>query len=205
MKHARTAENETRAILEGLEKGVRDVFTSENYMKYLETYSKFHNYSINNCILILMANPKASHVASYRDWQTKFNRQVLKGEHGIRILVPTPKKVTVEKEVTNDDGTKSTETVEKKYMYFKTGTVFDISQTTGEPLPQLAEQLTYNSEELDKIIETIFKTSTVPISYDETLVGENSANGYYKLDSQEIYLKPELSSVHKLKTLIRKW
>ena len=152
-----------------------------------------------------MANPSASFCASYVDWNKKFNRHVNKGETGIKILVPAPKKVEVEREVTSPDGTKTTEKVEKKIMYYKTGTVFDISQTSGEPLPRLTKQLTYSSEELDEVVEKIFKTSKVPVSYDDSLKGEFSANGYYRIDTNEIFLKPELSSLHKLKTLIHEY
>ena len=144
-----TGNDTLNQILKNLEDGVKNVFTSENYLRYLETFSRFHNYSFNNTILIMMANPSASFCASYVDWNKKFNRHVNKGETGIKILVPAPKKVEVEREVTSPDGTKTTEKVEKKIMYYKTGTVFDISQTSGEPLPWLTKQLTYSSEELD--------------------------------------------------------
>lgn len=191
-------------ILENLENGVRDVFTSENYLNYLETFSKFHNYSFSNIILILLQYPEASFVASFKDWTTKFNRIVKKGEHGIKILVPTPKKVTMEKEVTNPDGTTSIEEVERKRLYFKTGYVFDISQTMGDELPTLVKTLKYESNDLDDLLNNLFSTSEVKIDYDYSLA-ENSANGYYNLLTQQIFLKPTLSALHKLKTIAHEY
>lgn len=191
-------------ILENLENGVRDVFTSENYLNYLETFSKFHNYSFSNIILILLQYPEASYVASFKDWTTKFNRIVKKGEHGIKILVPTPKKVTMEKEVTNPDGTTSIEEVERKHLYFKTGYVFDISQTMGDELPTLVKTLKYESNDLDNLLNNLFSTSEVKIDYDYSLA-ENSANGYYNLLTQQIFLKPTLSALHKLKTIAHEY
>lgn len=191
-------------ILENLENGVRDVFTSENYLNYLETFSKFHNYSFSNIILILLQYPGASYVASFKDWTTKFNRIVKKGEHGIKILVPTPKKVTMEKEVTNPDGTTSIEEVERKHLYFKTGYVFDISQTMGDELPTLVKTLKYESNDLDNLLNNLFSTSEVKIDYDYSLA-ENSANGYYNLLTQQIFLKPTLSALHKLKTIAHEY
>ena len=187
-------------ILKSLEEGVRNVFSSENYIKYLETFSRFHNYSINNIILILMAYPAASHVASYMDWKKKFNRSVKKGEHGIRILVPTPKKITAEREVTNPDGSVTTEEVEYKRMYFKQGTVFDVSQTEGEDLPSLVKNLTWNDEALAASVNAIMQNSPVSISFDDELT-DGSANGYYSLTSGEIKVKPTLSNLHMLKTI----
>ena len=128
-------------ILQNLENGVKEVFTSEKYVKYLETFSKFHNYSFNNTILILMQCPKASFVASYKDWTEKFNRIVKKGSKGIQILVPTPKKYWEEEECTRPDGSKYKRKIEKRKLYFKIGHVFDLSQTTGDELPRLTRNI----------------------------------------------------------------
>lgn len=189
-----------KAILRQLEDGVRSVFTSENYIKYLEVYSKFYNYSVNNVILILTQFPTATRVASYKDWNTKFNRVIKKGEHGIKILVPTPKKIIQDKVVTNPDGSTEIDQIEKKLLYFKRGTVFDISQTIGDDLPTLAKNLTYESDFLGQLIKKIFSACEIPIAYDYSLA-EFSANGYYRRDRKEIYIKPALSSLHQLKTI----
>ncbi len=191
-------------ILQNLENGVKEVFTSENYVRYLETFSKFHNYSFNNTILILMQCPEASFVASYKDWTEKFNRIVKKGSHGIKILVPTPKKYWEEEECTRADGSKYTKKVEHRKLYFKIGHVFDLSQTTGDELPRLTQNLEFETPELNKLINFLFATSEVPISYDYDLK-ENSANGYYSLVKKEICLKPTLKALHKLKTIIHEY
>jgi len=187
-------------IMQQLENGVRQMFTSENYIKYLEAYSKFYNYSISNAILILMQCPIATYVASFKDWNTKFHRIVKKGEHGIKILVPTPKKYIQDKEYIEDDGSVKIEQTESKKLFFKPGYVFDVTQTTGDELPTLTKNLEYDSQKLNKLLNLIFSTSELPILYDYFLK-ENDPNGYYRLDKKEIYLKPTLSSLHKLKTI----
>lgn len=197
-------QQQIKEILENLEDGVRGVFTSENYIKYLETFSKFHNYSFNNIILILSQFPQASYVASFKDWNQKFNRIIKKGEKGIKILVPTPKKVTVEEEITNPDGTTSKKEVEKKRLYFKLGHVYDLSQTVGDELPSLVKNLELDTPELNRIIFLLMATSQVPIQYDYSLK-EDDANGYYNILKKEIYLKPSLQSLHKLKTIVHEY
>lgn len=191
-------------ILKTLEEGVRQVFTSENYIKYLETFSKFHEYSFNNIILILMQCPQASFVASYQDWNKKFKRIVKKGEHGIKILVPTPKRIIIDQEINNSDGTTSIQKVETKRLYFKPGYVYDISQTIGKELPSLARNLEYNSNSLKKLINLLFASSQIPILYDYSLK-ENDVNGYYSLVQKKIFLKSSLSDLHKLKTIIHEY
>lgn len=191
-------------ILKNLEDGVREVFTSENYVRYLETFSKFHNYSFNNTILILMQCPTASHVASYKDWTEKFHRIVKKGSRGIKILVPTPKKYYVEEECSRADGSKYTKKVEHRKLYFKIGHVFDYSQTTGDELPSLARNLELETPELNQLLSKLFATSEVPIKYDYDLK-ENDANGYYSPMKNEICLKPALAALHKLKTIIHEY
>lgn len=138
-------QQQMKEILQNLENGVKEVFTSENYIRYLETFSKFHNYSFNNTILILMQCPKASFVASYKDWTEKFNRIVKKGSKGIQILVPTPKKYWEEEECTRPDGSKYKRKIEKRKLYFKIGHVFDLSQTTGDELPRLTQNLIHQN------------------------------------------------------------
>lgn len=191
-------------ILSNLENGVREVFTSENYVRYLETFSKFHTYSYNNIILILMQYPQATYVASFKDWTTKFNRIIKKGEHGIKILVPTPKKVLVKEEIQNDDGTTSTQIEEHRKLYFKPGYVFDISQTMGEELPSLVKNLKFDSNELTRLLNFLFATSEVPIAYDYDLA-EDDANGYYNTLTKEIFLKSKISSLHKIKTVFHEY
>lgn len=188
-------------ISQKLENGVREVFTSENYTRYLETFSKFHNYSVNNTILILMQYPAATHVASFRDWNKKFNRVVKKGEKGIQILVPTPKKYLVDKEVSNPDGSISVKQEEYEKLFFKPGYVFDVSQTVGDPLPSLEKEIDFDIPATNKLINLIFSTSEIPIQYDFSLTA-NDEDGYYRADVKEIYLKSTLPPLDKLKTII---
>lgn len=195
---------EMTEILKNLEDGVRGVFTSENYINYLKTFSKFHSYSFSNIILIMQQCPNASHVASFKDWNEKFNRVVKKGEKGITILVPTPKKVVTKEQINNPDGTTTVKEVERKYLCFKKGHVFDVSQTMGDELPSLVKNLDFETPELNKLINMLFSSSEIPIKYDYNLE-ENSANGYYNILSKEIYLKPSLKALHKLKTIIHEY
>lgn len=198
-------QQQMKEILQNLENGVKEVFTSENYVRYLETFSKFHNYSFNNTILILMQCPEASFVASYKDWTEKFNRVVKKGSRGIKILVPTPKKIWKEEECTRPDGSKYTRKVEHKKLYFKIGHVFDLGQTTGDELPTLTQNLEFDTPELNKLLNSLFATSEVPIRYDYDLKTDTDPNGYYSLVKKEICLKPKLSTLHKLKTVFHEY
>ena len=163
--------NETRgkkvkSILKKLEEGVKDLFTSEKYKQYLSTMSKFHHYSFNNTILIAMQKPDATLVAGYTAWKQKFHRQVKKGEKGITILAPIKLK---EKEA--DDSKTVAENDEKEYkihLLFRPVSVFDVSQTEGEPLPSLGvDELTGNAEGYDAFMQAMSKLSPVPIRFDE--------------------------------------
>ena len=193
--------------LETLEKGVKDVFTSENYRNYLKFFSQFHNYSFNNVIMILMQYPTASKVASFRTWN-KLGLKVKKGSKGIKVLVPIPYSYTKEEVVTDEfnnvrydkDGNKVVEETEVKGLTFRLGNVFDISQVEGE-IPTLTNELKDNPKQLEEAIENLIRTSDVPINYDYTL-NSNTAYGYYSLIEKAIYLRADLSSMHMFKTLI---
>ena len=138
--------DQLKEITERLEQGVKDIFTSEMYTKYLLTMSKFHNYSYNNTLLIAMQRPDATLVAGYNAWKNKFNRYVKKGEKGIQIIAPAPVKEREEREkidkdtgltVLNESGEPEIEVVERVIPRFRVTTVFDYAQTDGEPLPTL--------------------------------------------------------------------
>ena len=138
-------EEQLKQITEQLEQGVAEIFTSEKYTEYLNTMAKFHNYSFNNTLLIAMQKPEATLVAGYQAWQKKFNRQVKRGEKGIQIIAPAPFKEKQEIEKTDpetgeivigEDGQPETEVVERVITRFRVTTVFDVSQTTGEPIPE---------------------------------------------------------------------
>lgn len=142
-------EEQLKQITDQLEQGVSEIFTSEKYTEYLQTMAKFHNYSFNNTLLIAMQKPEATLVAGYQAWQRKFNRQVKRGEKGIQIIAPAPYKEKQEIEKTDpetgeivigEDGQPETEVVERVVTKFRVTTVFDVSQTTGEPIRNLKSQ-----------------------------------------------------------------
>lgn len=195
------------SIMQSLESGVEELFTSNRYQEFLKTMAKFHNYSFNNTMLIAMQRPDATLVTSYKNWQS-MGRQVMKGEKGITIIAPAPYKKMKEKEVLNEnqrpimgtDGKPKTEKVEVTVPHFKAVTVFDIAQTSGEPIQTLApELLTAAVQNFDSFMQAIQKISPVPIRFDEI---DGNANGYYHNADKEIVIKKGLSESQTLKTAI---
>lgn len=202
-------EEQLKEITDRLEQGVQDLFTSERYTEYLQTMGKFHRYSFNNTLLIAMQRPDATLVAGYQAWQKKFNRHVMRGEKGIQIISPAPIKEKEEVEkidpVTNEpvlkeDGQPETEIVEHIIPRFKVSTVFDVSQTDGEPLPDLGgEDLTGNVADFEIFMEAIRNVSPVPIRMAEI---EGESHGYYHNDEKEIVIKAGMSESQTMKTAI---
>lgn len=187
--------DQIKEITEKLEKGVQEVFTGDAYAKYLEFVSKFYDYSANNCMLIWLQMPTASLVAGYKAWQTKFNRQVKKGEKAIRILAPCPHKF--KKEVEDEDGNKTEKTIE--YMIFRATSVFDISQTEGEEIPSVCNMLTGEVENYSELLESLKRVSPVPVSFENI---EGGANGYYSYLEKRIALNEGMSEQQTIKTAI---
>ena len=195
------------SIMQSLESGVEELFTSNRYQEFLKTMAKFHNYSFNNTMLIAMQRPDATLVTSYKNWQS-MGRQVMKGEKGITIIALAPYKKMKEKEVLDEnqrpimgtDGKPKTEQVEVTVPHFKAVTVFDIAQTSGEPIQTLApELLTAAVQDFDSFMQAIQKISPVPIRFDEI---DGNANGYYHNADKEIVIKKGLSESQTLKTAI---
>lgn len=195
------------SIMQSLESGVEELFTSNRYQEFLKTMAKFHNYSFNNTMLIAMQRPDATLVTSYKNWQS-MGRQVMKGEKGITIIAPAPYKKMKEKEVLDEnqrpimgtDGKPKTEQVEVTVPHIKAVTVFDIAQTSGEPIQTLApELLTAAVQDFDSFMQAIQKISPVPIRFDEI---DGNANGYYHNADKEIVIKKGLSESQTLKTAI---
>ena len=195
------------SIMQSLESCVEELFTSNRYQEFLKTMAKFHNYSFNNTMLIAMQRPDATLVTSYKNWQS-MGRQVMKGEKGITIIAPAPYKKMKEKEVLDEnqrpimgtDGKPKTEKVEVTVPHFKAVTVFDIAQTSGEPIQTLApELLTAAVQDFDSFMQAIQKISPVPIRFDEI---DGNANGYYHNADKEIVIKKGLSESQTLKTAI---
>ena len=201
--------DQLKEITERLEQGVKDIFTSEMYTKYLLTMSKFHNYSFNNTLLIAMQRPDATLVAGYNAWKNKFNRYVKKGEKGIQIIAPAPVKEREEREkidkdtgltVLNENGEPEIEVVERVIPRFRVATVFDYAQTDGEPLPTLeVNELTARVKDYTLLKEAIEQVSPVPIRFGEI---EGSAKGYYSHMDKEICVRADMDESQTIKTMI---
>ncbi|MCM1219307.1 MAG: ImmA/IrrE family metallo-endopeptidase [Lachnospiraceae bacterium] len=195
-----------KEITDKLQEGIENLFESDNYKNYLKTMSKFTSYSLNNTILIAMQKPDATVVAGYSTWK-QLNRQVVKGAKSIKIIAPCPYRKKVETEVTGADGNiilgrdgkPVTEQSEKTLMGFKVASVFDLSQTEGEPLPELAHKLDGTVEGYADFIEALKQTSPVPIEF-KTI--EGSANGYYHLVDKNIVVDDGMSQMMNIKTTI---
>ena len=194
-------------IMNSLERGVHEIFTSEKYHIYLNTMSKFHNYSFNNTLLIAMQRPDATLVAGYQTWKKKFNRQVQRGEKGIKIIAPAPikEKRRVEKVdeetqeiVIGDDGQPETEIVERITPRFRVTTVFDVSQTEGEPLPTLGTtELEGNVVIYEDFMKGLEELSPVPFRFED--IG-NGAKGYYS--EKYIAIQRDMSNAQTMKTAV---
>ena len=201
--------DQLKEITERLEQGVKDIFTSEMYTKYLLTMSKFHNYSYNNTLLIAMQRPDATLVAGYNAWKNKFNRYVKKGEKGIQIIAPAPVKEREEREkidkdtgltVLNESGEPEIEVVERVIPRFRVTTVFDYAQTDGEPLPTLeVNELTARVKDYTLLKEAIEQVSPVPIRFGEI---EGNAKGYYSHVDKEICVRADMGESQTIKTMI---
>ena len=201
--------DQLKEITERLEQGVKDIFTSEKYTKYLLTMSKFHNYSFNNTLLIAMQRPDATLVAGYNAWKNKFNRYVKKGEKGIQIIAPAPVKEREEREkidkdtgltVLNESGEPEIEVVERVIPRFRVTTVFDYAQTDGEPLPTLeVNELTARVKDYTLLKEAIEQVSPVPIRFGEI---EGNAKGYYSHVDKEICVRADMGESQTIKTMI---
>ncbi|MCJ7856535.1 YodL domain-containing protein [Lachnospiraceae bacterium NSJ-143] len=189
-----------KEITDQLEKGLQDLFSSEKYADYLKTMSKFYGYSASNTLLIYMQRPDASRVAGYGDWQKNFHRHVKRGEHGIKILAPCPYKQQVEREQTRPDGKTVTVTEEVTRAAFKPVTVFDVSQTEGEPLPTLGvNELTGDVEHYPDFFEALKQVAPFPVGFEAITSG---AKGYCNYAEQRIAIHEGMAEVQNVKTAI---
>ena len=206
-KVSMTEKQKVKEITDRLEEGLKELFEGEKYKSYLNTMSKFHNYSANNIQLIEMQCPDATYVAGYKAWQKNFERHVNRGERGIRILAPAPYKIKEEREkidpVTNEpvldrDGMPVMEEVEIKIPAFRVVTVFDYSQTDGKELPGLGvSELHGNVENYRDFMETLSRVSPVPIRYEGM---EGDRKGYFIDLSHPIAIKEGMEEVQTVKT-----
>lgn len=184
-----------QGILESLEQGVQDFFTSDKFTAYLDVMSRFHNYSLNNQILIARQMPDATWVAGYNSWLKNFDRHVKRGEKGISILAPQKHKVEVE--VKNDDG--STEVKKLEKISFRPVSVFDVSQTEGKELPQLVTELNGEVKDYDMYMEAISIAAPFHINIQEV---SSEAKGWCDMVSENIVIKAGMSELQTIKTAI---
>lgn len=192
-----------KEIVQSLEDGLTDLFQSNRYAEFLKTMTNFHDYSLYNTILIMMQCPEASLVAGYKKWQT-MGRQVKRGEKAITILCPCPHKV--KKKVLDKDGNpvldENGKETEKEFSipYFRPGSVFDVSQTDGEPIETLNPKvLTDTVDGYDVLIQKLISISPVPVTFEEI---EGSAKGYFSPSLKEIVVKKDMPNLQTLKTLV---
>ena len=198
-----------KEITDRLEQGIMELFDSDRYKEYLRVMSKFHNYSFNNTLLIAMQKPDASLVAGFQSWKNNFKRNVVKGEKGIKILAPSPFKIKQEMEkidpatqkpVIGADGKPVKEEKEITIPAFKVVSVFDVSQTEGKELPDIAvDMLTGDVERFKDVFAALEKTSPVPIGF-EKIAG--NSHGYYHLEEKRIAIDEEMSELQTIKTAI---
>ena len=198
-----------KEITDRLEQGITELFDSERYKEYLKVMSKFHNYSFRNTVLIAMQKPDASLVAGFSAWKNNFERNVMKGQKGIKIIAPSPYKIKQEmqkidphtqKPIIGKDGKPVTEEKEITIPAYKVVSVFDVSQTEGKELPDIAvDALTGDVEQYSDFFAALEKTSPVPIGFEKI---EGGAHGYYHLEDKRIALDEGMSELQTLKTAI---
>ena len=198
-----------KEITDRLEQGIAELFDSERYREYLKVMSKFHNYSFNNTLLIAMQKPDASLVAGFSAWKNNFGRNVMKGQKGIKIIAPSPFKIRQEvekidphtqKPIIGKDGKPVTEEKEVKIPAYKVVSVFDVSQTEGKELPDIAvDELTGDVDRYKDFFAALEKTSPVPIAFENI---EGGSHGYYHLEDKRIAINEGMSELQTLKTAI---
>ena len=190
-----------REITDGIEQGIKELFESEKYMRYLSVMSRFHRYSVNNTMLIYMQKPDATLVAGYNKWKDQFERHVKKGEHGITIIAPTPYKKKIEEQkldpdtkapILDKDGKIITEAKEIEIPMFRPVKVFDVSQTDGKPLPELASSLSGNVPNYEAFMEALRRSAPMPITF-EAMAADT--DGYFSADHQKIAIRQGMSEV----------
>ena len=188
-------------ITAGIEQGIKELFESEKYMRYLSVMSKFHRYSVNNTMLIYMQHPDATLVAGFNKWKNQFSRHVKKGEHGITIIAPTPYKKKIEEmkrdpdtqaPILDADGKAVMEEKEIEIPMFRPVKVFDVSQTDGKPLPELASSLSGTVPHYEAFMEALRRSAPVPIEFEP--MAENM-DGYFSSEQQRIAIREGMSEV----------
>ena len=188
-------------ITDSIETGIKELFESDRYRQYLATMSRFHKYSVNNTMLIYVQRPDATHVAGFNKWRDQFGRSVKKGEKGIKIIAPTPFKKKIEQQkldpdtklpLRDENGDIITEEKTVQIPMYKPVVVFDVQQTAGKPLPELAANLTGDVQNYGVFMEALRRSAPVPICFEK--LAENM-DGYFSVDKQRIVLREGMSEV----------
>ena len=188
-------------ITAGIEQGIKELFESEKYMRYLSVMSRFHRYSVNNTMLIYMQRPDATLVAGFQKWKNQFERHVKKGEHGITIIAPTPYKKKIEEmkrdpdtqaPILDADGKAIMEEKEIEIPMFRPVKVFDVSQTDGKPLPELASSLSGTVPHYEAFLEALRRSAPVPIEFEPMAA---NMDGYFSSAQQRIAIREGMSEV----------
>lgn len=195
-------------LTERLENGVKELYASDNYAQYITAMAKFHHYSFGNALLILFQCPQATNVAGYNTWK-QLGRQVKKGEKGIMILAPCNFRASLEREkidpltgqaLLGPDGKPLTEKVKISPNRFKIAHVFDMSQTEGRELPQIGvSELTGDVADYTGIYNRLTALSPLPVLQEDF---QRSAKGYTSFTENRIVVKPGMSQVQTIKTLV---
>ena len=195
-------------ITAGIEQGIKELFESEKYMRYLSVMSKFHRYSVNNTMLIYMQRPDATLVAGFNKWKNQFERHVKKGEHGITIIAPTPYKKKIEEmkrdpdtqaPILDADGKAVMEEKEIEIPMFRPVKVFDVSQTDGKPLPELASSLSGTVPHYEAFLEAVRRSAPVPIEFEPMAA---NMDGYFSSEQQRIALREGMSEVQTISAAV---
>lgn len=201
MAEKQSGKDRLREITASIESGIKDLFESEKYRRYLATMSRFHKYSVNNQMLIYMQRPDATHVAGFNKWRDQFGRNVMKGEKGIKIIAPTPYKKKIEEAkldpdtklpMLNADGNAIMEEKEIRIPMYRPVTVFDVSQTEGRPLPTLASSLSGNVQNFEVFMEALKRSAPVPIQLEPMT---QDMDGYFDPANQRIAIRTGMSEV----------
>lgn len=201
MAEKQSNKDRLKEITDGIEQGIRELFDSDQYRRYLSTMSRFHRYSLNNVMLIHMQRPDATLVAGFNKWRDQFGRNVKKGEKGIKIIAPTPFKKKVEKvkldpdtqaPMLDRDGNAIMEEKEIQIPLFKVVSVFDVSQTEGKPLPELVSNLNGSVQQYEIFMEALRRSSPVPM---EIKPISRDSDGFFSLTDQSITIRAGMSEV----------
>ena len=207
MAKKESREEKMQKIQERLLSSTKEIFESEKYAEYIKTMAKFPHYSINNCILIASQCPTASLVCGYKKWQTDFNRTVNKNEHGIMIIAPIKFKADVEepvfdensRPVMDEEGKQKKEVVKREFQSFRPAYVFDLQQTSGDPIPSLTTLLDASVDDFDSLKEIVKSVCPVPVEF---MPDTGSANGYYSPTEGKIVIKDGMPQLQTIKTMI---